>query len=170
MELDEEFEGDELWNKTKGAILDSAKETLRKPKSKRIDKMLSAATIDLVVKRRELKSRNHTANRKIINDLKRDIRRSTRQDKSNYLNEKCKEIEMNRQTNNTRTMHKINKEITNKPVACLSVVKDASGNVLTESSQIKQDGRNTVKNYTKGTSALAMYHESPIHTKKNQKL
>eukprot|EP00795_Rhopilema_esculentum_P016682 gene16682-8124_t len=118
-------------------ILCSAKETLRKPNTKKINKMLSSATIDLVVKRRELKSQDHSTNRRRINDLTRDIRRSTRQDKNNYLNEKCKEIETNRQCHNTRTMHKLIKEITTKPATRLSVIKDVNGNVLTESSQIK---------------------------------
>ena len=50
LDLDEEFESDQLWNMTKGAILDSAKEHLRKPTTKKVNRMLSGATIDLVVK------------------------------------------------------------------------------------------------------------------------
>ena len=138
LELDEELgSSNEIWEKMKDAILCSAKETLRKPNTKKINKMLSSATIDLVVKCRELKSQDHLTNRRRINDLTRDIRRTTRQDKNNYLNEKCKEIETNRQCHNTRTMHKLIKEITTKPATRLSVIKDVNGNVLTESSQIK---------------------------------
>eukprot|EP00795_Rhopilema_esculentum_P004866 gene4866-21193_t len=81
LELNEELgSSNEIWEKTKDAILCSAKETLRKPNTKKINKMLSSATIDLVVKRRELKSQDHSTNRRGINDLTRDIRRSTRQD------------------------------------------------------------------------------------------
>eukprot|EP00795_Rhopilema_esculentum_P009829 gene9830-18402_t len=137
-ELDEELGSSyEIWEKTKDAILCSAKKTLRKPNTKKINKMLSSATIELVVKRCELKSQDHSTNHRRINDLTRDIRRSTRQDKNNYLNEKCKEIETNRQCHNTRTMHKLIKEITTKPATRLSVIKDVNGNVLNESSQIK---------------------------------
>ena len=41
LDLDEEFESDRLWNMTKGAILESAKESVRKPTTKKVNRMLS---------------------------------------------------------------------------------------------------------------------------------
>ena len=70
-------------------------------------------------------------------DLNRRIQKQIRQDKTEFIQQKCAEVERNSVTNNTKDMYRNIKQLTNKPTHRLNVLKDDDGNILTEGEEIK---------------------------------
>ncbi|XP_072025344.1 uncharacterized protein [Amphiura filiformis] len=90
--------------------------------------------------RRQVKSRGIQTekDKRQYKDHRRRIQRRTRQDKQDFLERKCKEVESHSSTNHSRDLFRAVKEITGKKTPKLDVIKDEDDKSLTESDQIKQ--------------------------------
>ena len=139
MEMDsEESTPDELWQDIKQAALETAEETIPKRKNKR-KPWLTEKVFALADQRREVKEKglDSEEGRREYRDLSREIQKQIRSDKSEFIRQRCAEVEKNSASNNTKDMFKNIKLLTSKPSTKLNVVKDKDGNVLTEEDEIK---------------------------------
>ncbi len=139
LEQEEEWTPNELWEQTKTAITKAAQNNLpkpRRPKSPWIsEEVCRLAEERRLVKARGLQSEN---DRQQYRDLSRRIQCISRQDKQEFLEKKCQEVESHSSTNHSRDLFKAVKEITGKKTPKLNVVKDDRGEILTEGEEIKQ--------------------------------
>ena len=135
LNVDEETTPDELWIKTKEVIHKCAKRTLRKRPVKKKSEYLSSETLQLIDERRKCKAKGE---RERSNRLTKEIRRMTRNDKNTQINQICEEIQENAHANQPRDLFRHVKHLTGKTVPKLEVVKDANGQILTESDDIKR--------------------------------
>jgi len=100
---------------------------------------ISDKVFELADKRREVKASGLDDSDKVrkYRELNRRIQHQTRQDKNDYISQKCMEIEKHSAANNTRDMFKNIKSLTKKATPKLNVLKDENGNILTEEEDIK---------------------------------
>ncbi|XP_072020216.1 uncharacterized protein [Amphiura filiformis] len=139
LEQEEEWTPNELWEQTKKAISTAAQNNLPKPKKTR-SPWISEEVGTMADERRQVKARGILTekDKRQYKDLSRRIQRRTRQDKQDFLERKCKEVESHSSTNHYRDLFRAVKEITGKKTPKLDVIKDEDGEILTESDQIKQ--------------------------------
>ena len=75
-----------------------------------------------------------------------EFQRIARKDEKDFLSDQCKEIEENNRMGKTRDLFKK----TEIPFCTkMGIIKDRNGIDLTEAEDIRRDGNNTQKNYTK---------------------
>ena len=91
--------------------------------------------MNMIQERRHIK--NSSKNRTNYRSLSRDIQRRIRQDKQNYINKICLEIEGQKNQGNSKMMFENVRHLRdNKLQPSLKVLKDKQGNILTEGKDI----------------------------------
>ena len=81
--------------------------------------------------------------------LNAEFQRIARRDKKAFLSDQCKEIEEKNRMGKTRDLFKKIRDTKGTFHAKMGSIKNRNGMVLTEAENIKRDGKNTQKNYTK---------------------
>ena len=109
-------------------------------------KWLSGEALQLAVKRREVKSKGEKERYKHLNA---EFQRIARRDKNTFLTNQCKEIEENNRMGKTKDLFKKIRDMRGIFDAKMGSIKDRNGMDLTKAEDIKRDGKNTQRNYTK---------------------
>ena len=109
-------------------------------------KWLSEEALQIAVKRREVKSKGEKQRYKHLNA---EFQRAARRDKKAFFSYQCKEIEENNRMGKTRDFFKKIRDSKGTFHAKMGSIKDRNGMDLTEAEDIRRDGKNTQKNYTK---------------------
>ena len=133
---------DELWMEVHDVVQETGiKTTPKKKKCKKV-KWLCDETLQIAVKRREVKvTKRYT-------HLNAEFQRIARRDKKAFLSDQCKEIEGNNRLGKTRDLFKKIRDTKGTFHAKMGSIKDRNGMDLTETEDIKKSGKNT-QNYTK---------------------
>ena len=125
-------------------------------------KWLSQEVLQIVVKRREGKSKGE---KERYTHLNAEFQRIARRDKKAFLRDQCKEIEENNRMGKTRDLFKKIRDTKGTLHAMMGSIKDRTGMDVTEAEDIKKRGKNTQKNCTKKifmTQTITMvYDHSP---------
>ena len=79
--------------------------------------------------------------------MKAEFQRIARRDQKAFLSDQCKEIEENNRMGKTRDLFKKIRDTKGIFHAEMGTIKDRNGMELTETEDIKKDGKNTQKNY-----------------------
>ena len=98
------------------------------------------------MKRREVKSKGE---KERYTHLNAECQRTARRDKKAFLSDQCKEIEENNRMGKTRDLFKKIRDTKGLFHAKMGRIKDRNGMDLTEAEDIRRDGKNTWRNYTK---------------------
>ena len=112
---------------------------------KRNAKWLSGEALQIVVKRREAKSKGEKERYKHLNA---EFQRRARRNKKAFLSDQCKEIEENNRMGKTRDLFKKIRDTKGIFQAKMGSIKDRNGMDLTEA-EILRGGKNTQKKCTK---------------------
>ena len=83
---------DELWNEVHDIVQETGIKTIPMEKKSKKAKWLSEETLQITVKRREVKTKGE---RERYNHLNAEFQRIERRDKKAFLSDQCKEIEEN---------------------------------------------------------------------------
>ena len=81
--------------------------------------------------------------------LNAEFQRIARRDKKAFLSDQCKEIEENNRMGKSRDLFKKIRDTRGTFHAKMGTIKDRNGMDLTKAEDIKRDGKNTQRNYTK---------------------
>ena len=84
---------DELWNEVHDIVQETGIKTIPMEKKCKKAKWLSGETLQIAVKRREVKSKGEKERYKPLNA---EFQRTARRDKKAFLSDQCKEIEENK--------------------------------------------------------------------------
>ena len=98
-------------------------------------KRLSEEALQIVVKRREAKSKG---GKETYTHLNAEFQRTARSDKKAFLSEQCKEIEENNRMGKTRKLFKKIRNTKGTVHAKMGIIKDRKGMDLTEAEDIKK--------------------------------
>jgi len=107
---------------------------------KRIEtKWLSSNTKGLIIERSQLKvtRKDDQQQRKHYNCICRQIKRSAKSDKEQYVNKICEDIESMRKENNSRAVYVSIRKITGTRVPKVNIVKDKTGVTLEGDVEVK---------------------------------
>ena len=107
-------------------------------------KWLSGEALEIVVNRREVKSKGEKERYKHLNA---EFQRISRRDKNAFLTDQCKEIEENNRMGKTRDLFKKMTDTKGKFHAKMDTIKDRNGMDITKI--LRRGGKNTQKNCTK---------------------
>ena len=99
------------------------------------EKWLSGDTLQIAVKRREVKSKREKERYKHLNA---EFQRIARRDKKSFLSDQCKEIEENDRMGKTRDLFKKIRDAKGLFHAKIGSIKDRNGMDLTEAEDIKK--------------------------------
>ena len=94
---------DELWTEVRDIIQEAMIKTIPKKKKCKKAKWLSEETLQIAVKRREVKGKGE---KKRYTYLNAEFQRTARRDKKAFLSDQCKEIEENNRMGKTRDLFK----------------------------------------------------------------
>ena len=94
---------DELWTEVCDIVQEAGIKTIPMEKKCKKAKWLSGATLQIAVKRREVKSKEEKERYKHLNA---EFQRIARRDKKAFLSDQCKEIEENNRMGKTRDLFK----------------------------------------------------------------
>ena len=109
-------------------------------------KWLSEETLQITVKRREVKTKGE---RERYNHLNAEFQRIERRDKKAFLSDQCKEIEENNRMGKTRYLFRNIRDNKGKFHAKMGSKKDRNGMDLTEAEDIKRWQEYTEELYKK---------------------
>ena len=109
--------------------------TIPKKKKYKKAKWLSEEGLQIVVKRREAKTKGEKERYKHLNA---EFQRIARRDTKAFLSDQCKEIEENNRMGKTRDLFKKIKDIKGIFHAKMGSIKDRNGSDLTEAEHIKK--------------------------------
>ena len=98
-------------------------------------KWLSEETLQIAVKRREVKSKGE---KERYAHLNAEFQRIARRDKKAFLSDQCKEIEENKRMGKTRDLFKKIRDTKGTFHANMGLIKDRNGMDLTETEDIKK--------------------------------
>ena len=126
---------DELWREIRGIVQETGIKTIPKKKKCKKSKWLSEETLQIAVKRREVKSKGE---KEIYTHLNAEFQRIARRDKKAFLSNQCKEIEENNRMGKTRNL--LNKIRDTKETfhAKMGSIKDRNGMDLIEAETMKK--------------------------------
>ena len=96
---------------------------------------MSQETLEIAVKRREVKSKGEKERYKHLNE---EFQRIARRDKKAFLSNQCKEIEENNRMGKTRDLLKKIRHTKGTFHAKMGIIKDRNGMDLTEAEDIKK--------------------------------
>ena len=137
---------DELWNEVRDIVQETGIKTIPMEKKCKKTKWLSGETLQIAVKRREVKSKGEKERYKHLNA---EFQRIARRDKKAFFRDQCKEIEKNNRMGKTRDLFKTIRDTKGTFHAKMGSVKDRNSMDLTEEEDIKKRWQNTQKNCTK---------------------
>ena len=136
---------DELWKEVRDIVQETGIKTIPMEKKCKKAKWLSGEALQIVVKRREAKSKGE---KERYQHLNAEFQRRARRDKKAFLCNQCKEIEENNRIEKTRDLFKKIRNTKGTFHAKMSLIKDRNGMDLTEAEDIKkrwQEHRRTVQ-------------------------
>ena len=126
---------DELWTEVRDIVQETGIKTISKKKKCKKAKWLSEEALQIVEKRREVKSKGE---KETYTHLNAEFRRITRRDKKAFLSDHCKEIEENNRMGKTRDLFKKIRDTKRTFHTKMDTIKDRSGMDLTEGEDIKK--------------------------------
>ena len=126
---------DELWTEVHDVVQETGIKTIPMEKKCRKAKWLSKEALQIVVKRREVKSKGEKERYKHLNA---EFQRIARRDKKAFLSDQCKKIEENIRIGKTRDLFKKIRDTKGTFYAKMGLIKDRNGMDLTEAVHIKK--------------------------------
>ena len=126
---------DELWNEVHYIVQEAEIKTISMEKKSKNAKWLSGETLQIAVKRREVKSKGEKERYKHLNA---EFQRIARRDKKAFLSEQCKQIEQNNRMGKTRDLFKKIRDAKGTSHAKMGSIKERNGMDLTEAEDIKK--------------------------------
>ena len=126
---------DELWMEVHDIVQETGIKTIPKKKKCKKAKWLSEETLQIVVKRREVKTKGEKERYKHLNA---EFQRIARRDKKAFLRDQCKEMEENNRKRKTRDLFKKIRDTKGTLHAKMGSRKDRNGRDLTEAEDIKK--------------------------------
>ena len=126
---------DELWSEVHDIVQETGIKTIPKKKKCKKAKWLSEEALQIVVKRREVKSKGEKERYKHLNA---EFQRTARRDKKAFLSDQCKEIEENNRIGKARDLLKKIRDTKEIFHAKMGLIKDRNGMNLTEVEDIKK--------------------------------
>ena len=124
-----------------GAVI----KTIPKKKKCKKAKWLSEETLQIAVKRREVKGKGE---KERYTHLNGESQRTARRDKKAFLSDQCKEIEENKRMGKTRDLCKKIKDTKGTFHGKMGTIKDKNG-MDQQKQKTLRGGKNTQKNYRK---------------------
>ena len=126
---------DELWNEVHDIVQETGIKTIPMEKKCKKAKWLSGEALQIVVKRREAKSKGEKERYKHLNA---EFQRIARGDKKAFFSDQCKEIEEKNRMRKTRDLFKKIRDIKGIFHAKMGSIKDRNSMDLTEAEHIKK--------------------------------
>ena len=126
---------DELWNVVRDIVQETGIKTIPMEKKSKKAKWLSEETLQITVKRREVKSKGEKERYKHLNA---EFQRIARRDKKAFLSDQCKEIEENNRMGKTRDLVKKIRDTRGTYHTKMGSIKDRNCIDLTEEEDIKR--------------------------------
>jgi len=125
---------DETWEQVVEAFNTTSREVLGKKRGRPVKPWLSAETTKLAEERRELKPRKRQTvmNTRHYNYLCREIARKSKIDKNKYLQQICHKVETSHMQGRVKEVFEAVRKITGKQASRVCVVKDQTGEVITD--------------------------------------
>ena len=125
---------DELWVKVSDIVQETGSKTIHKKKKCKKVKWLSEETLQIVLKRRDTKSKGE---KEKYAHLNAEFQRIARRDKKAFISDQCKEIEEHNRMGKTRELFKKIRDTKGIFHAKVGTIKDRNGMDLTEAEDIK---------------------------------
>ena len=138
---------DELWTEVRDIVQETGIKTIPVEKKCKKAKWLSEEALQIVVKRREAKSKGEQER---YSHLNAEFQRIARRDKKAFFNDQCKEIEENNRMGKTRNLFKKIRDTQGTFHAKMGTIKDRNGMDLTEAEDIKKTWQEFTELYKKG--------------------
>ena len=126
---------DELWMEVHDIVQETGIKTIPIEKKCKKAKWLSGETLQIAVKRREVKSKEEKERYKHLNA---EFQTIARRDKKAVFSDQCKEIEENSRMGKTRDLFKKIRDTKGTFHAKMGSIKDRNGLDLTEAEDIKK--------------------------------
>ena len=126
---------DELWNEVPDTVQETGIKTIPMEKKSKKAKWLSEETLQITVKRREVKTKGETER---YNHLNAEFQRTERSDKKAFLSDQCKEIEEKNRMGKTRDLFMKIRDNKGTFHAKMGSIKDTNGMDQTEAEDIKK--------------------------------
>ena len=126
---------DELWMEVWDIVQEIVIKTIPMEKKCKKAKWLSEETLQIAVKRRELKIKGEKERYMYVNT---EFQTIARRDKKAFLSDQCKEIEENNRMGNTRDLFKKMRDTKGTFHAKMGSIKDRNGMDLMEAEDIKK--------------------------------
>ena len=126
---------DELWTEVRDIVEETGIKTIPMEKKCKKAKWLSGEALQIVVKRKEVKSKGE---KERYTHLNAEFQRIARRDKKAFLSDQCKEIEENNRMGKTRDLFKKIRDTKGTFHAKMSSIKHRKGMDLTEAENIKK--------------------------------
>ena len=144
---------DELWTEVSDIVQETGIKTIPLEKTHKKAKWLSGEALQVVVKRREAKSKGEKERYKHLNA---EFQRIERRDKKAFLSDNCKEIEENNRMGKTRDLFKKIRDTKGTFHAKMGSIKGRNGMAVTEAEDIKKRWQEYMeKLYKKRSSRLS---------------
>ena len=126
---------EELWTDVPDIVQEAEIKTIPKKKKCKKAKWLSEETLQIAVKRREVKSKGE---KEIYTHMNAEFQRIARRDKKAFLSDQCKEIQENNIKGKTRDLFKKIKDTKGIFHAKIGSIKDRNVMDLIEAEDIKK--------------------------------
>ena len=126
---------DELWMEIRDVVQETGIKTIPMGKKCKKPKSSSEEALQIVVKRREVKSKGE---KERYTHLNAEFQRTARRDKKAFLSHQCKETEENNRMGKTRGLFKKIRHTKGTFHAKMGSIKDRNGMDLTEAEDIKK--------------------------------
>ena len=126
---------DELQIEVCDVVQETGIKTIPKKKKSKKAKWLSEETLQIAVKRKEVRSKGE---KERYTHLNAEFQRIARRDKKTFLSDQCKEIEENKRMGKTRDLFKKMRDTKGIFHAKMGSIKDRNGMDLTEAEDIKK--------------------------------
>ena len=126
---------DELWMQVCDIVQETGIKTIPKKKKSKKAKWLSEEALQIVVKRREAKSKGE---KERYTHLNTEFQRRARRGKKAFLSDQCKEIEEKNRMGKTRDFFKKLRDIKGTFHAKMGSIKDRNGMDLREAEDIQK--------------------------------
>ena len=126
---------DELWTEVHDIVQEAGIKTIPKKKKCKKAKWLSQEALQIVMKRREVKSKGE---KERYTHLNAEFQRIVRRDKKAFLSNQCQEVEENNRMGKTRDLFKKIRDTKGTFHAKTGSIKDRNGMDLTEAEDIKE--------------------------------
>ena len=140
-ETETEEDGNNLWEKMKGLILETAEKHIPKKKKVKTTPWLSKEAINIAVERRDAK---REGDKDKVREPNSAFQKQARIDKETHLNEMCKEMEDEGKKGRTKEMFSKVREITRKITPRMGSLKSRDGHIIADEEGMK----NRWKEYT----------------------